>query len=351
MDHHALDAAWDLVEARRVPAQLCVIDPGEVVLDRCTRTTPDRLFWAFSAGKPFTSVLVWRLVERGQLRLDALLHEYWPAFVGGGKELVTVRHVLQHRSGLPTTGSLIADILAMTDWDDSVRRLERATCRYRPGSTPAYQFLTYGFLLGELVQRATGRTYAELLVDEVCRPAGLHDTYARLDDAELVRGQPMVTRGSGTVLGPWINRPAVREAVIPAGGISTTAHDLASFYAALLADPVGWETVGGEPLLGPDALAEAVRPSTETELDRFARLHIRWAQGFQLGGPRPGRMPIPLGSTSSPRAFGHNGSHVCLGWADPDRQLAVGYVTAAMTRADLDMAHMQRVSDAVLAAV
>ena len=345
MDQRTLDAAWDLVETRRVPAQLCVIDHGEVVLDRCFRTTPDRLFWAFSAGKPFTSVLVWRLVERGQLRLDAPLREYWPGFVGGGKELVTVRHVLQHRSGLPTTGSLIADILAMTDWDASVRRLERATCRYRPGSAPAYQFLTYGFLLGELVQRVTGRTFADLLVDEVCRPARLHDTYAHLDDALLDRGQPMVTRGSGVLVGPVVNRRDVRGAVIPAGGVSTTAHDLASFYSALLGT-----AVEAEPLLTPKTLAEAVQPTTETELDRFARLHIRWAKGFQLGGPRPGRMPIPLGRTSSPRAFGHNGSHVCLGWADPDQQLAVGYVTAAMTRADLDMAHMQQVSDAVLAA-
>lgn len=365
-DGRGLVAAWELVLSRGVPAQLCVVDHGQVVLDRWTGTTPDRLFWAFSAGKPFTSVIVWRLVERGQLRLDAPVHEYWPAFVGGGKERVTVRHVLQHRSGLPTTGSLLADILAMSDWDAFVRRLERATCRYPPGSTPAYQFLVYGFLLGELVQRVTGRTFVDLLDEEVCRPAGLRDTYARLDDALLARAQPMMTQGTGAVVGRWVNRPAVRRAVIPAGGISTTAHDLASFYASLLeevrsptAPESGPRTGSGEPrsagaerasLLAPTTLAEALRPSTETELDRFARMHIRWAQGFQLGGPRPGRLPVPLGNASSPRAFGHNGSHVCLGWADPDRRVAFGYVTSAMTRADRDMAHMQQVSDAVLGA-
>lgn len=340
MDVRALDRAWSLVESRRVPAQLCVVQDGEVVLDHCVRTGPDRLFWAFSAGKPFTSVLVWRLVERGVLVLDDPLGSVWPEFAGGGKDRVTLRHVLQHRSGLPTAGSLVGDILAMTDWEASIRRLEGASCRYPPGSTPAYQFLTYGFLLGELVQRATGRTFDDLLGEEVCEPAGLSDTYARLDDRLLERSQPMVVRGSGALVGPWVNRRDVRQAVIPAGGISTTAHDLAMFYQALVEGA----------LLGAEALAEATRPTTETELDRFARLHIRWGQGFQLGGPRPGRMPVPLGTTSSPGAFGHNGSHVCLGWADPERGLAVGYVTAAMTRADLDMAHMARVSDAVLAA-
>lgn len=341
MDHRALEAAWHLVEARRVPAQLCVVEGGEVVLDRCVRTGPDRLFWAFSAGKPFTSVLVWRLVERGVLSLDTPMSDHWPEFSGGDKELITVRHVLQHRSGLPTAGSLLGDIVSMTDWDASVHRLEQASCRYLPGSTPAYQFLTFGFLLGELVQRVTGRSFAELLAEQVCAPVGLTDTYAHLDDTLLARSQPMLVRGSGTVVGPWVNRREVREAVIPAGGFSTTAHDLAAFYAALLDDRA---------LLGPEAIAEATRVTTETELDRFARLHIRWGQGFQLGGPRPGRLPVPLGNTSSPRAFGHNGSHVCLGWADPERQIAFGYVTAAMTRADLDMAHMSQLSDAVLAA-
>ncbi|SDC05612.1 CubicO group peptidase, beta-lactamase class C family [Raineyella antarctica] len=344
VDRQALDAAWALVEARRAPAQLCVISRGAVVLDRCLRTGPDRLFWAFSAGKPVTSVIVWRLVERGLLDLDDPLCRRWPEFVGGGKEEITVRHVLQHRSGLPTAGSLLGDVFAMTDWETSIRRLERASCRYRPGSVPAYQFLSYGFLLGELVQRVTGQTFTELVQLEVCGPAGLADTYAHLVDALLPRAQLMVRRGGGAVVGSWVNRRDVREAVIPAGGISTTAHDLATFYAALLPDHAPGT------LLAPATLAEATRPTTETELDRFARLHIRWAQGFQLGGPRPGRMPIPLGATSSPRAFGHNGSHVCLGWADPDRGLAVGYVTAAMTRADRDMAHMQQLSDAILAA-
>ncbi|QGF22670.1 serine hydrolase domain-containing protein [Raineyella fluvialis] len=349
MDERAPEAAWDLVEARGAPAQLCVIRGGDVVLHRCTRTTPDRLFWSFSAGKPMTSVIVWRLVERGLLSLDAPIHTYWPAFVGGGKERVTVRHVLQHRSGLPTTGSWLADVLAMTDWDASVRRLERATCRYEPGSTPAYQYLVYGFLLGELAQRVTGARFPALLEDEVCRPAGLRDTYANLDADLLGRAQRMVTRDAGVLVGRWVNRRAVREAVIPAGGISTTARDLARFYAALLvaADP---SVTSGPRLLDLPSLTEATRPTTEIELDRFAHLHIRWAQGFQLGGPRPGHLPIPLGNTSSPRTFGHNGSHVCLGWADPDRGLAVGYVTAAMTRPDRDMAHMQRVSDAILAA-
>lgn len=334
------EALWQLVRARGIPAQLCVVRGDEVVFDRSYRTADDALFWAFSAGKPLTSVLVWRLVGRGLVDPDAPMAHYWPELVGGHKEQVTVRHVLQHRSGLPTAGSLLGDVLAMTDWDASVARLEHAHCRFPPGTAPAYQFLTYGFLLGELVQRVSGLPFAQVLHDEVLVPAGLADTYAALDRDLADRAQPMQMRRSGTVVAGWINRPAVRTAVIPAGGISLTARDLASFYAHLLGH--------GGPLLEDDLLAEAVRPTTETELDRFARLHIRWGQGFQLGGPRPGRLPIPLGDTSGPRAFGHNGSHVCLGWADPDLDLAVGYVTAGMVRPDLDLAHMARISDTIL---
>jgi CubicO group peptidase (beta-lactamase class C family) len=123
--------------------------------------------------------------------------------------------------------------------------------------------------------------------------------------------------------------------------MSTTARELATFYQALL---------GGH-LLRPETLAVACEPSSEGDLDRTARMPIRWSQGFQLGGPRwiEGAQTA-LGSLSSPRTFGHNGSNCCIGWADPDRRIAYAYLTNRVGRPTPDLIHHAAVADKVLEA-
>jgi CubicO group peptidase (beta-lactamase class C family) len=144
-----------------------------------------------------------------------------------------------------------------------------------------------------------------------------------------------------------VNRRSTREAVVPAAGISTTARDLAALYQALLRGGVG---PAGR-LLRPESLAIALEPSSEGEYDPVARAQIRWSQGFQLGGPRSIEGAISsLGSASSRRAFGHNGSNCCLGWADPDRLIAYAYLSNRVGRPKPDLAHHAAVADKVLAA-
>jgi CubicO group peptidase (beta-lactamase class C family) len=136
--------------------------------------------------------------------------------------------------------------------------------------------------------------------------------------------------------------------VIPAAGVSTTARDLARFYQALL----DGGRRNGAPVLDPRPILEARRPTVrDGEVDRTVKLPIRWAQGFQLGGPSgdPGRAR-PMGRASSPRAFGHNGSNTCLAWADPTRGLVFAYLTDRLSAGSQGARHFSDVSDAVLAA-
>ena len=145
-----------LVAAHGATAQLCVLQHGRVVLDRSFGCAPDALFWTFSASKPFVALLTHLLAERGSVDLDDPVARYWPAFRARGKGEVTIRQVLQHRSGLSAARGMLGDALAMADWDRSVRNLERARLRWPPGSVPAYQMIAYGFILGEIVRRVTG---------------------------------------------------------------------------------------------------------------------------------------------------------------------------------------------------
>jgi CubicO group peptidase (beta-lactamase class C family) len=329
-----------------------VISRGRVVLDEAIGCEPGSLFFLFSASKPMVALLVHQLAERGLLALDDPVARYWPEFARRGKQAITIRQVLQHRSGLPVARSMPRDALAMTDWTASVRALERAAPAYPPGQVPAYHVLSYGFLLGELVRRVTGTPVREVLAAELLGPLGLRDTYLGLPAAAWERHVPVAGHGpAGLVTGLMINRRAVRQAVIPAASVSATASDLARLYQALLAGG----TLDGVQVLRPETILAARAPSSDGETDRYLKLPVRWSAGFQLGGERGGAARrggrhSPLGQCSNPLAFGHNGSYVCLGWADPERELAVGYVTGRLIARAAGARHMAAVSDAILAA-
>ncbi len=347
-DPAALTRALALVEAHGASAQLCVLQDGRVALDRSVRCRPDDLFWIFSASKPFVALLVHRLAEQGALSLDDPVAAHWPEFALSGKQAITIRHVLQHRSGLPVARSMVKDALAMTSWERSVHYIERARARYPAGQVPAYHYLTYGFILGEIVQRVTGTPIREVLAAEFLRPLGLTALYLGLPRHLSRRAVPL--RGDGAVgrlTRAVVNRHRTRQAVIPAAGISATARDLARFYQALLQ---GGELDGAR-ILKPAAISEATRPSSDGALDQFLGRRIRWSQGFQLGGPAPGRSTShPMGQTSSPDTFGHNGSYTCLAWADPGRRVVMAYLTNYLPTGATRGRHVSQVSDAILAA-
>ena len=353
MDPAALERALELVHERGATAQLCVIRNGRTVLDRTFGCDPDALFWIFSAGKPFVALLVHKLAERGALSLDEPVAAHWPEFGRNGKEGITVRQVLQHRAGLPVARSLLRDALAVTDWERSVRALERARPVHPPGESAAYHILSYGYILGELARRVSGVPLRELLRTEFLDPLGLADTHLGLTVELWPRHVPLTVRGDrnrGDRLRQlFFNRRAVRQAVVPAAGVCTTARDLARFYAMLLR---GGE-LDGVRVLEPGTVAESRRISTapEGDVDVFLRMRVRWSQGFQLGaaGPDPsaGR---PMGQLGSPQAFGHNGSGTCIAWADPTRDLVLAYLTDRVCPTFEGSRHSSRVSDAVIEA-
>ena len=332
-------------------AQVTVLRGGRVAVDR-RYGRGEGLAWVFSASKPVIGILVHQLVDDGALALDLPVADHWPEFAAHGKGGITVRHVLTHRAGLPTSGlrlgGALGDVLALTDWERQVRRAERARPSAPPGVRPAYQYVLHGVILGELVRRVTGRELPELVAERIARPLGLADFHLGLPPERAGEAVPLLAGGITAVPAAAVaNRPEVRAAVVPAAGLSTTTADLARFTRALVTGEAG-----GARILSPSAVAELRRPSDRGQIDRFVHLNVRYGQGVQLGGPRNDRLGWgPFGRTSSPRAFGHNGSNVAIAWADPDRDLVLAYSSGRMTNAARDFSHMAAVSDAVIAAV
>jgi CubicO group peptidase (beta-lactamase class C family) len=281
----SLSRALERISRRKAAAQICVLRGGEVVFNQAFGCKENSLFWIFSASKPLMTVLIYLLAERDQVRLDEPVVTYWAEFAQHGKSHITIRQVLQHRSGLVQSMS-IRDAFAMSNWDAYAHRIARSRPALMPGEGPAYQALSYGFILGEIVQRVTQRPVREVLASELLNPLAMHDTFLGLPDELWERHVPLLGKGQYGRLAAWVvNRRAVRRSVNPSAGISTTAADMAVFYQMLLSGGMA----GGQRILKTSSIEVARTPSCGGEFDRVARKPIRWAQGFQLGGPRSDR--------------------------------------------------------------
>ena len=108
----------------------------------------------------------------------------------------------------------------------------------------------------------------------------------------------------------------------------------------------------GVRILQAATILEARQPSSDGTIDAFIKRPARWAQGFQLGGPSedPRDVSRVMGSTSSPKTFGHAGNASCLAWADPDRELVLVYLSNIQPGVDQGFRHLSEISDSVLAA-
>ncbi|MBV2364852.1 serine hydrolase domain-containing protein [Streptomonospora nanhaiensis] len=324
----------------RAGAQLAVYVHGRQVVDLWAgdEVTGGTLTGVYSATKGAATLVVALLVQDGALELDRPVAHYWPEFAAKGKDRITVRDVLTHRSGvIGVDGGLTADELA----DDRViaRRLAGQRPYWRPGSAYGYGgFVTFA-VVNEVVRRATGRPLREHFEERVRAPHGL-DLYLGLPEAledrfrEVLPGLaspeelaafwanvpgPHSITGIGYGLNStppldqvaFLNTRRVRALGQSSAGGVGSARGLARMYAAAV-----WGVDGAAPLLTPDTLGEfAMLHSTGGDL--VTGEAGQYALGFQAKGLR-----YPFLSANS---FGHNGSAGAESFADPRAGIAFGY--------------------------
>jgi CubicO group peptidase (beta-lactamase class C family) len=191
---------------------------------------PETRFRIGSVTKPFTAILVLQQVDKGKIKLDEPIATYLPEYRKDTGSKVTVRHLLTHMSGIPSyTG---ADMETMTTFDK--RNFASRYCSgdlvSEPGKQFAYNNCGY-FLLGLIVEKATGRSYADLLRENIIDPLGLKQT--GLDDGRAVIPQ----RASGyerTMLSGIVGASGhdIRTA-FGAGDMYSSAGDLLKFNEAI----------------------------------------------------------------------------------------------------------------------
>src|SRR5713226_2991281 len=139
------------------------------------RTRPwdeDTIVNLYSVGKAVTAVCALRLVESGALDLDSPVSRYWPEFAQAGKKHLPVRYLLTHQAGLSAVFRLLPTG-AVLQWETMTDALAAQEPWWEPGAGHGYHVNTYGFLIGEVVRRITGKSLGAYLRDEIARPAGI----------------------------------------------------------------------------------------------------------------------------------------------------------------------------------
>jgi CubicO group peptidase (beta-lactamase class C family) len=331
-------------------AAICVTAGGRVVADlwggwttaaRVRPWRPDTLVNFFSVGKGLISVLTARLAGTGLLDTDAPVARYWPQFGAGGKESVTVRQLLSHQAGVPAVRRRLPPG-AMLDWAVMTSAIAEQVPWWQPGTAHGYHVNTFGFALGEVLRRVTGRTVGALLREDVAGPLGA-DVYIGLPAAQQGRvadfewpgalmpeedrpdlaGEQLMEHNAyfnpGGLSGAGVvNTASWREAELPGTNGHGSARGVGRVYAALAAGG----TVDGVRIVDAGALTDATTEQVYGQ-DRILHRPSRFGLGFQLTQPER-----PMGR--GPRAFGHFGAGGSLGFCDPDAGIAVGYVTGQM---------------------
>lgn len=356
----------NFVEHGEVGAAAAVYVEGRKVVDLWGGATePDgapydesTLQLIFSTTKGITAICANILAQRGELDVDAPVVEYWPEFAAAGKDKVPVRWLLSHKVGLPYVDAPL-DLDQVLAWDPVVEALAAQTPIWEPGTAHGYHAVTYGWLVGEVIRRITGKSVGQVVAEELTAPLGL-DLWVGLPDDKQALVAPLTNRGPSSSSGAtdaalpagrdlasliteflgadalllkaldgvpglltqdgMFNRPEVRAAEMPAANGVSNARSLAKLYAAVIGEIEHDGQVIG-PLLTEDQRTAALEVQTSGP-DQVLMFETLFGLGFMRSS-----VFSPYGS---PQGFGHSGAGGSMAFADPETGVAFGYVMNRM---------------------
>ena len=300
----------------------------------------------FSCTKAATAICAHILIDRGELELQAPVSKYWPEFAKNGKEKTTVQMMLNHESAIPAlrepvkTGGFL-------DWDYMIKRMEDEPAWWEPGTRNGYHMVNFGWTVGELVRRVSGKSLGQFFADEVAGPTGAKFWIGLPDGVEphmaailpyipqkgdpvsdfagLLMGDPSSIQALSFVNnGGWgaNDADAHRAEIGGAGGISNARGQVA-MYTPL--------AVNDGSLVSKDRVAAMSMVSTATQRDATLLVPTRFASGFMKSMDNRGLPGAQAQSAIIGRdAFGHVGAGGHIGFADPECGLAFSYTMSQM---------------------
>jgi CubicO group peptidase (beta-lactamase class C family) len=307
----------------------------------------DTVSIVFSCTKAATALCAHILIDRGELDLNGLVTDYWPEFGKHGKENTTVAMMLNHESALPAFREPIKPG-GFCDWDYMISRLENEQPFWEPGTRNGYHMVSFGWTVGELVRRVSGKSLGTFFADEVAGPTGA-DFWIGIPEnfdrtiAPMIPYSPnpddlfsdfstklFTDPASAQALsllnsGDWNqdDPEAYRAEIGGAGGVSNARGQVAMYTPLATNDGS---------LVSPDRLRHMSMVTTATQRDFTLLVPTRFGPGFMKSMDNrhlasvANRQSVILGE----RAFGHVGAGGSIGFADPECGLAFSYTMTQM---------------------
>jgi len=341
-------------ERGEIGASVCVRHEGRTVVDlwggqaRPAENVPwtrDTVSIVFSCTKGATALCAHVLAARGRLDIDAPVAEYWPEFARKGKEGATVRMMLDHSVGVPVCRTPVKQGGAY-DWDYMVELLADEEPFWKPGVRNGYHMINFGWTVGEIVRRVSGRSLGTFFREEIAEPLGI-EFWIGMPEEHESRVAPMIPfmPTAGEPLSAFVtallgdpqsiqalsllnvggfdpNSRAAHAAEVGGGGGISNARGLAGMYAPL----ANGGALDGVELVDRRQLARMAEVSMATHEDATLLLPTRFALGFMKSMDNRKRASGDRDSAIlSSAAFGHVGAGGSLGFADPVEGLAFGY--------------------------
>src|SRR5947207_7655379 len=321
----------------------------------------DTITHVFSATKGATSLCAHMLIERGLLDLEAPVMRYWPEFGQAGKESIQVKMLLNHQSGVAAISEPVPPG-GLYDWEFMVKALEKQEPFWKPGSMHGYHGFTFGWLVGEIIRRVSGKSLGTFFRQEVVEPLGL-DFWMGLPETHEKRVAPIIPAEPPDPSGPvspmlmaiamdqsslqailmfntggymlpdpdgifGFNTRDAHMAEFGSVGTLTNARGLAGMYAPL-ANGGSLNTVS---LVSRDTVARMGAVSSASSLDASILLPTRFTLGYAKSVDNR-RVPLATENDSlilSEEAFGHPGFGGAIGFADPVANMSFGYAMNRM---------------------
>jgi len=320
---------------------------GKVILDRTVghvehepgqepgpEVTPDTLFNLFSASKILTTVLVHAAVEDGLIKLSNPVAHYLPGFERHGKGNILVRHLLNHTAGIPNMPRGVDVFEQLKRGSFNVELLYDLKPKNRPGRVTGYHPINAFILLGEIVERVTGKDLRTFAHDRILGPLGIkHFNYgvAPEDISKVAKHaytgprtpsmvEGIFSRTVGANLKTAIeisNHPNFLTGIMPAANVVGTGRDTTLFLQMLL----NKGELNGVRVLKQSTIHRMTHDVTKVQLDSTFGFPMRYGLGVMMGGGR-----FSLFGLGTRGAYGHLGFTNVVVYADPSRDLAVSFL-------------------------
>jgi CubicO group peptidase (beta-lactamase class C family) len=288
-------------------AAAAVVVDGAVVVDlwagcadagRTRPWTRNTVVPVFGISQLLSNLCVLILAGADVVELEAPVARYWPEFGDGGKVPLTVRQMLQQAPGLPQAAPGF-DPTTLLDWDAMTGRIAADDAHWSASRAAGFHALTFGYVVGEVVRRVSGRTVGSCFHDEVARPLAIDVHLGGLGPEQDHRIADVVPLDATAIVTPQLPNPngrAWRQAEIPSANGAATARGLARLMGVL--------AHGGE--------HDDVRLLSPALLQRAVTSHLL--------------APAPLPETGAPHAITCRGAGGAFAMADRDARVGAAYV-------------------------